>query len=402
MASGTGKFSLTLHDLTEGLLATISFHTASLSLLGRMPPLHLLLISLVFLPGQILARIVQLEYLFTLDPGASASVQLYGAVFGVVSSAILLRGKRSNSSRSGAKNYIPSSVSLCGSFLLALSSLIINTLGVPEHQEEFVILNTCFIQSATITAAGGVLIGISSLKRKPLNFQLLQGSLIAGGVAAAAIAGTQIEPWGATALGIVTGVCMVLGGLLVEPALGECLGVPISYCSSSIHGLPALLGGFAGILMAGLAEEKQGAVVYGLNLYKLYPGRVYPPGLSSPGCEHINKTALEIQTCPMSTEEILMQVNPSLPTLGRSAADQATMQAVFLLIVIGLGVGSGILGGLLACLMDRIGGRGMPREAWYDSTCFLETSGDGAAAAGSSLKHMGHYGQKQLHDDHEA
>ena len=355
LLSGDEKFSVTLHDLTEGLLATISFHTASLSLLGRIPALHLLLISLVFLPGQIIARILQLEYLFTLDPGASASVQLYGAMFGIVSSAILLRGKRPYPSRGAVKNYIPSSVSLCGSFLLALSSLIINTLGVPVHQEEFVILNTCFVQSATITAAAGVLIGISSLQRKPLDFQLLQGSLIAGGVAAAAIAGTQIEPWGAAALGIVTGVLMVLSGLFLEPALADCLGVPISYYSSSIHGLPALLGGLAGVLMASLAEEKQGTVIYGLNLYKLYPGRVYPPGFSSPGCEHVNKTVLEIRACPMSSEEILSMVDANLPTLGRSASDQAAMQAVFLLIVMGLGLVSGIVGGLVGCLMDQAG-----------------------------------------------
>ncbi|XP_023338213.1 uncharacterized protein LOC111708931 [Eurytemora carolleeae] len=40
---GTSKFDIELHDLTEALLATNSFHIASLFLLGRMPPLHLLL-----------------------------------------------------------------------------------------------------------------------------------------------------------------------------------------------------------------------------------------------------------------------------------------------------------------------------------------------------------------------
>jgi hypothetical protein len=55
-----------LHDMTESLLATHSFHIASLSLLGRMPPLHLLMVTLLFLPGQATARLLQLEAFHTL------------------------------------------------------------------------------------------------------------------------------------------------------------------------------------------------------------------------------------------------------------------------------------------------------------------------------------------------
>ena len=66
---------------------------------------------------------------------------------------------------------------------------------------------------------------------------------------------------------------------------------------------------------------------------------------------------------------------PHLPLLGRSAFDQAAWQAVALALSIGLGTIFGVIGGLVGCFLDRLGGHGMPREAWYDSTCFLETSG---------------------------
>ena len=61
--------------------------------------------------------------------------------------------------------------------------------------------------------------------------------------------------------------------------------------------------------------------------------------------------------------------------LGRSALDQAAWQAVALALSIALGLVFGVIGGLVGCFLDRIGGWGMPREAWYDSTCFLETGG---------------------------
>ncbi len=56
------------------------------------------------------------------------------------------------------------------------------------------------------------------------------------------------------------GVLVVLAGTHVEPLISKKLGVPISYYTFSVHGLPALLGGLVAILMASLAEEKQGII----------------------------------------------------------------------------------------------------------------------------------------------
>ena len=39
---------------------------------------------------------------------------------------------------------------------------------------------------------------------------------------------------------------MVLSGFYLEPVIAEKLGVPISYYTTSTHGLPALLGGLTG------------------------------------------------------------------------------------------------------------------------------------------------------------
>ena len=57
---------------------------SSLSVLGRVPPLHLLVMAAIFLPGQSLTRTLQLDWLLTLDPGAAGSVHLYSSVFGSV------------------------------------------------------------------------------------------------------------------------------------------------------------------------------------------------------------------------------------------------------------------------------------------------------------------------------
>jgi ammonia channel protein AmtB len=157
------------------------------------------------------------------------------------------------------ESYVPSSVSLTGTFLLAFSSLIINSLGTSSSAAaELAVLNTGLVQATAITTAAGLLILLSSLRRAPLDFQLLQGSLLAGGVAAGPVAALQLQPWGALLLGLLTGLAVVLSGVFLEPLLARGLGLPTSYYIVSIHGLPALIGGAAGVFMAAIAEEKSG------------------------------------------------------------------------------------------------------------------------------------------------
>ena len=50
--------------MTESALVTASLHVASLSLLGRMPPLHLLLAAAIFLPGQVVLIVVVQEMVY--------------------------------------------------------------------------------------------------------------------------------------------------------------------------------------------------------------------------------------------------------------------------------------------------------------------------------------------------
>jgi hypothetical protein len=87
---------------------------------------------------------------------------------------------------------------------------------------------------------------------------VVQGSLLAGGVAAGPLAALQLQPWGSLLLGLATGLAVVLSGLCLEPLLARVLGLPTSYYIVSIHALPALLGGLAGVITAAIAEEKSG------------------------------------------------------------------------------------------------------------------------------------------------
>ena len=83
-------------------------------------------------------------------------------------------------------------MSLTGSFLITMSFLIINGLGVEFAEMERSVVNTVMVQSATTTSAAASLVAYSSLRQTPLMFEILQGSLLVGGVTSGAIAATQV------------------------------------------------------------------------------------------------------------------------------------------------------------------------------------------------------------------
>ena len=112
-----------------------------------------------------------------------------------------------------------------------------------------------------MTAAA--LVAYSSIYRKPLMFEVLQGSLLVGGITSGTIAATQIPAWSCLGVGIILGVITVLSAIYIEPMLSHHLRTPQAYISLSVHGLPAIIGAIIGVLLAALSEEKNGTLTYG-------------------------------------------------------------------------------------------------------------------------------------------
>ena len=107
------------------------------------------------------------------------------------------------------------------------------------------------------------LVAYSSIYQSPLRFEILQGSLLVGGITSGAIAATQLPPCACLGVGLVLGMVTVLSSIYLEPMLSNCLDTPPAYISLSVHGLPAFIGGLIGVLLAAISEEKTGLLNYG-------------------------------------------------------------------------------------------------------------------------------------------
>ena len=55
-------------------------------------------------------------------------------------------------------------------------------------------------------------------------------------------------------IGLLLGLITVASAIYVEPLLTRQLATPRAYISLSVHGLPALLGGLCGVLLAAVSE----------------------------------------------------------------------------------------------------------------------------------------------------
>ena len=111
----------------------------------------------------------------------------------------------------------------------------------------------------------------SSIKEVPLNFEMLQGSLLAGGITSGAIAASKLQPWCCLVLGVLLGLLITASGLQLEPLLARAINTPPAYISLTVHGLPALIGALAGVVLAAISEEKHGVLNYRhINSTSLY------------------------------------------------------------------------------------------------------------------------------------
>ena len=144
-----------------------------------------------------------------------------------------------------------------------MSFLIINGLGLGFAEMERSVVNTIMIQSASITSAAASLVAYSSYYQIQLRFEILQGSLLVGGVTSGTIAATHLPPCACIGLGLMLGVVTVISGLQLEPLLSRHLATPPAYITLTVHALPAIIGAVIGVILAAVSEEKSGHLNYG-------------------------------------------------------------------------------------------------------------------------------------------
>ncbi|GBL73151.1 Ammonium transporter Rh type C [Araneus ventricosus] len=164
---------------------------------------------------------------------------------------------------------------------------------------------------------------VSSLLHKDKKFSMghIQNATLAGGVAIGACSDLMVQPFGALIIGATGGTLCVVGFNYLAPFLAR-MNIYDPCGINSLHALPGLFSGIAGVLVALIANEQN----YGHSLYKLYPAMA--PMYNSTELIEISKYSPDV-----------------VPGLARSASMQACFQFLYVIEVMLVAILTGLITG---------------------------------------------------------
>ncbi|XP_014482238.1 PREDICTED: ammonium transporter Rh type A isoform X2 [Dinoponera quadriceps] len=262
------------------------------------------------------------EHLFmAVDAGDSMFVHVFGAYFGLAVSYVFGTKREPKEHELEGASYQSDIFAMIGTLFLWLFWPSFNSAGLTGDDQQRAIINTLLSISASCVTAFAVSALVSNGK---FNMVHVQNSTLAGGVAIGTAAGMMCGGVGALAVGAVSGIISVLGYKYLTPMIQKHMRIHDTCGVHNLHGMPGVLAGLFGALMAVIATE----AVYDYSLYDIFPART--PSAGQKFAELRDNMRGEIS-----------------PGYDRTAYQQAGFQLLALVVTLGISIVSGLITGHL-------------------------------------------------------
>ncbi|NXY10918.1 RHAG protein, partial [Pteruthius melanotis] len=241
-----------LVNTTSMINADFSTATALISfgaLLGKTSPIQMLILTLLEITIFACNEHLVTEVLEATDVGASMTIHAFGAYFGLAAAFVLYRPGLTKKHENDESTYHSDMFAMIGTLFLWLFWPSFNSaIAVGQKAQAAAIINTYF----SLAACAIVTFALSSLvdKRGKFSMVLIQNATLAGGVAVGTCADLEIHPFSAMVIGVIAGIVSVLGFQFLTPVLASKLKIQDTCGVHNLHGLPGILGGIAGIIVA--------------------------------------------------------------------------------------------------------------------------------------------------------
>ena len=222
-------------------------------ILGKVSRFQLFVICILEILMFTVNEFVLLKELKIADAGGSLVIHCFGCYFGLAVS-FMLRNDNNNDNPKEASVYHSDIFAMIGTLFLWMYWPSFNSALVtaPNDQQRTVINTYLSLVACCVTT-----FAISALisKERKLNMVHVQNATLAGGVAIGTVANMIVQPWGALLIGTVAGIISVLGYNYVTPFLNKRLKIHDTCGVNNLHGMPALVAGFAAVICARLATS---------------------------------------------------------------------------------------------------------------------------------------------------
>jgi len=287
----SGNYSMPVKlDLSHFVQAELAMFAVVVSfgaLVGKVSPFQLLVLgTLEVIPYAIMESIINLKFK-AVDQGGSMLVHVFGCFFGLAVSFMLPQKHRMGASGSSPEEndedstYRTDFYSITGTAFMWVFFPSFNGALAEGNAQSRAVVNTilCLAGSCTTTFYASKLLrgrydqgpaclaAISSGEGK-LSMRDIQSATVAGGAAAASVAGQLMQPWVNIALGMLVAFIAVASHIHLQPLLLK-YGVHDTTGVLSRHGLPGIVGAIFGIFGAAIVSMNE----YGDSITTTFPER---------------------------------------------------------------------------------------------------------------------------------
>ncbi|XP_076657688.1 rhesus blood group-associated glycoprotein Rh50 isoform X1 [Halictus rubicundus] len=312
--------NLSLESLLSADVAVATPLISMGALLGKTTYIQLVFMGILELIMFTVNKYVGEHILMAVDSGDSMFVHAFGAYFGLAVSFVMGMKEKPKEHHLEGPSYNSDIFAMIGTVFLWLFWPSFNSASLRGDDQQRAIINTLLSISASCVIA----FAVSALVSKDSKFNMvhIQNSTLAGGVAIGTAAAMMCEPVGALVVGSLAGLLSVLGYKYLTPLIQKRLRVHDTCGVHNLHGMPGVLAGIFGALMAGIATETS----YNKSLYEIFQARA-----------------------PSSLEKLAEMRDDYNITLGqdRTALQQAGYQLLALAITLGIAIVSGLVTGLI-------------------------------------------------------
>jgi len=192
------------------------------------------------------------------------TIHTFGAYFGLAAS-FFVTPREAFDHPKATPSYASDLFSMIGTIFLWIYWPSFNGALAPDRSQYRVVINTIL----SLCGSTFITFVCSRLFRHGKKFELedIQNATLSGGVAIGSSCDLVINPGGAILIGCIAGAVSTLGFNFLSPFLRKTIRLHDSCGINNLHGMPGIIGGFAGVVSAGIAIQRQN--VYGVP-YTLY------------------------------------------------------------------------------------------------------------------------------------
>ncbi|XP_077018151.1 ammonium transporter Rh type A isoform X2 [Tamandua tetradactyla] len=230
------------------------------AVLGKTSPIQMLIMTVieiaVFAGNEYLVG----EIFKASDTGASMTIHAFGAYFGLAVAGVLYRSGLRRGHDNEESVYHSDLFAMIGTLFLWIFWPSFNSaIAEAEEKQYRAIVNTYLSLAACVLTA----FAFSSLveHRGKLDMAHIQNATLAGGVAVGTCADMAIHPYGSMIIGSIAGMVCVFGFKFLTPILATKLRIQDTCGVHSLHGLPGIIGGLAGIVAVAMDASETNTII---------------------------------------------------------------------------------------------------------------------------------------------